>query len=379
MSYLDRIFNSLNQFGNWLSKQANNVDAWLKKLQAENMFSNLLNGVTGANMTNADVQASELSLSHQQILNEQEWQRKKEFYEMYESPGALVNQYKNAGLNPMLLGGSGAGASATGGIGSSGSAPASSGGGDPSALFSLLSGVGNMMLRRKELDADIEVRKSEAQTHRMQAINYGNYLDALTRKTGSEADFLEQTFGVRLTEKDLDVKTKMQNLSYIEQLTSSEQVRQKLMSSGIRLNDANTAATLVQKGILEAQSRYSDKYFKAVADYQSAVADVEGVNASVYRHTLEKRKEAASAELSDIIIRAGFDARIFDGEAFEKSVSGTMTRKDKTELWAGLVKTIIGAGAAVGAVAMRSAASAVSPISYPGVAPAQFSSTPTMY
>lgn len=378
MTYLDKFFDGLNRFGAWMSKNLNNVDAWLKKVQAENMFSNLLNGVTGSHMTNAEVESSELSLSHQQILNEQEWERKQQFYEMYESPSAMVRQYKDAGLNPMLLGGSGAGASATGGIGSAGSAPASTGAGDPSALFSLLSGVGNMMLRRKELDADIDVRKTEAQTHRMQAINYGNYLDALTRKTGSEADFLEQTFGVRLTEKDLDVKTKMQNLSYIEQLTSSEQVRQQLMSSGIRLNDASTAATLVQKGILEAQSKYSDQYFKAVADYQRAVADVEGVNSSVYKHTLQKRKDAAEAALSDVIIRAGFDARIFDGEAFEKSVSGTMTKKDKTELWAGLVKTIIGAGAAVGAVAMRSA-NAVAPVSYPGVQPTQFSYSPTMY
>ena len=45
MTYLDKFFDGLNRFGAWMSKNLNNVDAWLKKVQAENMFSNLLNGV----------------------------------------------------------------------------------------------------------------------------------------------------------------------------------------------------------------------------------------------------------------------------------------------------------------------------------------------
>lgn len=129
----------------WLGK-------YLKQMlgNVKTAISNLRRKVFSTGMTDADIEASEMSLENQQILNEQEFQRKIDFYEMYESPQAQVRQIKQAGLNPALMYGGAPSVSASGGIGSPGSAPASAHASE--AMGSMLSSLLNMALQSKQLD-----------------------------------------------------------------------------------------------------------------------------------------------------------------------------------------------------------------------------------
>ena len=332
-------------------------------------FENWFKSITRSGMTDADKEAAALGLYNQQVLNDEEYQRKIDFYERYESFPAQVKQYQQAGFNPMLLANGGqAGASATGGVGSAGSADATSQGGSAAGLLSLIGTLSGISQKRQQMQQDKELRSYENETRRMQVENYGRYLDELTRRTSSEADFLEMSFGTRLNAADLDVKTKQQNLEYIQQLCNSEQVRQKLMRSGIKLNDANAAAVAVQTAIMTAQEKYSDRYFKAVAELQEAQASMQSVDASIYEKTKDARLKAAIFELSHVIISAGIDGAILESPSFAKACAGEMTKKEKAEFWGRLVPSVVGAVGVVGGVALKataaSAARGIVPPSY---------------
>lgn len=112
-------------------------------------------------MTQGQTERSETEFRNQQILNEEEWQRKLEWYQRFESPEAQVRQYKEAGLNPALLFGNGASVSASGGIGSAGSVSQASGTGDGlGAVLSGLLGIMNFGLQAKTVKSEIAQRRA---------------------------------------------------------------------------------------------------------------------------------------------------------------------------------------------------------------------------
>lgn len=112
------------------------------------MLKALASRLTGTALTPAEKEASALQLQNQQTLNEEDFQRKIDFYEMYESPEAMMRQYKSAGLNPALMYGGAPSVSASGGVGT-GSA------GMPSAqmesIAGILSAISGASLRSQEL------------------------------------------------------------------------------------------------------------------------------------------------------------------------------------------------------------------------------------
>ena len=72
------------------------------------VIPNFLKKISGSGMTDAEKEASDTSLRNAQILADEDYQRKIDFYERYESPEAQVLQYKSAGLNTALMFGNGA-------------------------------------------------------------------------------------------------------------------------------------------------------------------------------------------------------------------------------------------------------------------------------
>ena len=169
MSWND--FDSITDgFGDFMYLLKTSVLSWLKK-------------TTGSGMTNAEREIAATSLRNQQVLNQEEYDRKIDFYERFESPEAQVRQYKEAGLNPMLLAGSGAGAAASGGVGSAGSAPAQS-----ASMTDILGSILGFMFKKKQLDQEKSLREYENETQRMQVTNYGAYLDALTKGQQNKND-----------------------------------------------------------------------------------------------------------------------------------------------------------------------------------------------
>lgn len=335
--------------------------SWSEFYDAVSMFfGSWLKKVTGSGMTDAEKELALTSLSNQQILNQQEYDRKIDFYERFESPAAQVRQYKEAGLNPMLLAGSGAGAAASGGVGSAGSAPAQS-----SSMADILGSLLGFMTKKKQLDQEKALRMYENETQRLQVNNYGAYLAALTTGQEQKNSVFFEAFGVDMQGKEADIKAKEAQANYLNEVAGSEVVRRALMESGIRLNDSVTAINEIQKAVIKAQEKYSDSYFKAIAEISEAQATVAGIEASVESKLAEKGKEyqyhARVAECADMIFKAGMDLDIWEGEAFKKAISGEMTKKDWTGAVVSVLKTLIGAGAVVGASALRSSARGIVP------------------
>lgn len=330
----------------------------------------LIAKTTGSKMTPAEEQAADTTLKNQQLLNEEEYARKIDFYERFESPAAQVRQYKEAGLNPMLLAGNGASVSASGGVGSAGSASAQTSAG--SALGGVLSAVLGMVSKMKQIDTERsltssqqDINRYQAETARLQARNYGAYLAALTEGQNQKNSVFYEAFGVDMQNKQSDTKAKEAQASYLYEVAASETVRRSLMESGIRLNDSQTAMNEVQKAILKAQEKYSGRYFKAIAKISEYQSTIVAQDANVAERLGFKGKDflyhRAVAECADMIFKAGMDLDIWEGDAFKQAVDGRMTKKDWTSTVFSLLKTVLAGGAIVGSAAIRSAAKVVVP------------------
>ena len=127
------------------------------------VIDNLSKKYGGTGLTEREKEDADLQLHNQQILNEEEYERKVQFYQRFESPEAQVRQYQAAGLNPALMYGSGAGVSASGGIGTPGSAAApqmESGG--LTALMGMMSTMAQMQALKRQTDADVRLKSSQA-------------------------------------------------------------------------------------------------------------------------------------------------------------------------------------------------------------------------
>lgn len=294
-----------NGFGYFKSILSNLGNA-LNQLLTGDSLANLIKSLTHSGITDEARETMDLQLENQQLLNQQEYDRKIDFYERFESPEAQVRQYKQAGLNPMLLAGSGAGASASGGVGSAGSAgTAGASGGN---LFSAIASIAGVMNQQKQLmiqQQDADTRAYEAETRRNQSVDYMAYLRSLTRKTDVESSQMEEMF-------PLKKENLIQQTNKLLEEIKSEPVQRALMQSGIDLNTAEKALKYRQEAILAAQEKYSDKYFKAVAELTEAQARLAEVQNEFERRTLENRITGLNAEVNDMILQAGIDAKVFE-------------------------------------------------------------------
>lgn len=105
-----------------------------------------------------NAEQAEINRNFQSKEAEEAYERQVEFYETHQSPAAMVQQYKDAGLNPMLASGSVGGASSTPVASSpSGSAASSSSSSLPSVL-----GVAETVLNIKQALANIKKTEAEA-------------------------------------------------------------------------------------------------------------------------------------------------------------------------------------------------------------------------
>lgn len=370
------------------------------------LLTKLLIGVVGAavgfgvnravnkygNLSKADQQAAALTLENQQILNQQEYDRKIDFYERFESPEAMVRQYSNAGLNPMLLAGGGASVSATGGIGSAGSAAAgssssSSGAQSAGALGDVLNSLLQFKLGTEQVanqKRNLSIQEFNSQTERIRAQADADYKRSLLTGQGITNKWLDTLYGSQLSltsakERNYDSMSEMnaEHKRVFKELCESEQVRRDLMRSDIQLKDAQKASEQWHAAILAAQAKHSGEYFKALADLQSTNALLASGEYGIFQHSLEKRKEAAIAELSRVITEAGMQDEIFHGDAFKMHAAGKLTSGERFNTWMSFGKSVIGAGIAgasmYGSAALKAAATkAVAPFPvFPGTMPQQ--------
>lgn len=194
--------------GDWISKAlgvedssglgdyfADVVGNWAKKY-----------GETG--LTDREKESTDYQVAAQDMLNEQEYDRKVDFYERFESPEARVRQYKEAGLNPMLLSGNGASVSASGGVGAAGaaSAPASSPESGLAGIIGTIMQVKNFQLQKRSIESEILKRETETSANRIEN-KYRERANELRLKAQ------EQEIALKKSQEVINLQT-LEKLSY---------------------------------------------------------------------------------------------------------------------------------------------------------------------
>lgn len=154
------------------------------------------------NEFNADQARLNREFQAQQAQIARDWQE--EQYNKYSSPSAMVNQYKEAGLNPALM----YGANLQSGTGSSPSASGSTAGGSaiPNQIANM-TGIISDFLGLAQLKANIDKTKSEADVNR-----------AYADKSRSDIDLNKQT-----------IAESQSRISKMYEETKSESVKRGLM------------------------------------------------------------------------------------------------------------------------------------------------------
>ena len=305
-----------------------------------NVVNSILNKYTGAGLTRAEEAASEKQLENQRILNQEDYDRKVQFFKENESYQAQVRQMEEANLNPALMYQGGASVSASGGVGTGSASLPSSGGSD--LLAALLPTITNL----KKIQTDKELRQQELQIEQEKVAAYTSYLGAQTEGQNITNQWLDDMFGAQLQNIESDTEMKQANSELLASKLLTEGVQRELLRHNVKLVDAQKAAIEVQKAILQTQKKYADDYFSALAGYELALSELTSAQNTLFRKTLTDRADKAKWELLNLIVDTGKEFDIWSGDAFRLGNEGKMTEKEKTELWtdvlSGLLNTAVG-------------------------------------
>lgn len=314
-SLLDSFSSGLSSLGSGIRDTAGyfkdiigTISNGVKQLLTGDSLENLIKYYSHSGMTNDTKEAMDYSTELQRQLNMEEFERQVDFYQRFQSPQAMVQQYQDAGLNPMLLsGGAGAGASAQGGVGSPQSGPGN--GANPLQLIESLVGIQNQ-IKRVEQDYDInkqrnEIAMYEAQTRRMQAEDYTAYLRSRTDETNVRIEQMKERFPAEISK--LNEQTNL-----LKEQAKTVEGQRALQAAHIDLAKAEEALTLRQAAIAAAQEKYADKYFKLVAEYQNLINDAQSLSNEFARKTLQNRIDAVEYEMDELLFQAAIKAKDFE-------------------------------------------------------------------
>lgn len=308
---------------------------------------------TGSGLTDAEKEASDLSLQNMQTLSEEDYRRKLDFYERFESPSAMISQYKSAGLNPAMMFEGGASVNASGGVGV-GSAPAHSDS-DASVLVGLISSLGGLSQRFEQMKQERELREYNNETQRMQVKNYGDYLAAQTEGQRIKNQWLPTLFGMQVGNASSLDDLRAAQIKVAEDALKNNEVQRRLGEAGIkeseartRLLDAQSALTLVEKKLRETESKYYGEFLSLRNELMGLSKELGEANNSFVTKTLEDR----IAIVSQTLAKLTHEANITEWQDEKKGTK--MTLDYLTQVF----KTLGIVGAALGGAAIRSAGAA---------------------
>lgn len=344
-----------------------------------NLVNSIINKYTGAGMTRAQSQASEQQLENQRILNQEDYDRKVQFFQENESYQAQVRQMQAANLNPALMYQSGAGVSASGGVGSGSASLPDSGGSE------LLAALLPMITNLKRIETDKELRQQEIDIENKKADAYTSWLGSQTEGQNITNQWLDDMFGAQLQNIESDTEMKQANSELLASRLLSEGVQRDLMRHNIKLIDAEKAATEVQKAILQTQKVHADDYFSALAGYELALSELTSAQNTLFRKTLVDRADKAKWELLNLIVETGKEFDIWSGDAFRLGNEGKMTDKEKTQLWTGVISSLLNTGVGLaGGYMLGRGVKVPAPMSIPSYSPfdpssVRFPSVPSNY
>lgn len=167
-------------------------------------------------VTTGILQRNQTDLNEEMMRKQQQWQE--DMYNKYQSPEAMMRQYKNAGLNPYLLGNEGS----VGSIPSSSSAPM------PNASAPSM-GYGSAVAQQEQTNASLEYYSAVAGNQKAQAVHNMFMAVSEAMKHGTKnARMLLDEFAPQLRALDVDDDSfrKMFDSQFAEQdaMTSLRQI-----------------------------------------------------------------------------------------------------------------------------------------------------------
>lgn len=190
-----------------------------------------LDRLTGKQMTQADKDAAKMEYEYNDMLARNDYDRKIDFYQRFESPSALVSQWKGAGVNPMaLFGGSSPSVSASGGVGSGSVNASVSSGGESlvSGLISGLLGAGQLALSQGRLKLEkgrFELDQSDIESQ------------IRARDASTVAQEIDNRYKERMN--DLEIERRQTELNL-----TREQITNTIANRGLILANADYAKTM---------------------------------------------------------------------------------------------------------------------------------------
>lgn len=211
-------------------------DAWDKIKSSFNTVGkgvdNWFTGVTGSALTPAQREANEFSAKQAEL----DYQRQVDFYEQFQSPSAMMAQYRDAGINPALMQNNSLQPS-----GVSGGAPGSvspGGVGNPLDMITSVLGLVNSV---KQTNADVDLKESQA------GLN-----DATTGKVGKETEELGNRirFQVEILSQSLD--NMRAEFDKIRQDIEESKSRIRLQGSEVSKNLALTSVSTLEAAFLNS-------------------------------------------------------------------------------------------------------------------------------
>lgn len=230
-------------------------------IEGANSLTNLLaaitNRITGASLTPADREAAALQLSNQQTLNEEDFQRKIDFYERYESPQAMMQQYKAAGLNPALMYQGAPSVSASGGVGTGSAQSVSPAMESISSLIQAIGGI-SVQNHRMKLDYELKQRELELESRRVGAMEKSTDADVALKNFQSQNEFIR----AKWADKVFDVETKNVQARtdvLVDQLKTNS-VQRMLFNQNISESVARSSLYKVQTAIANSDAAVRDRY-----------------------------------------------------------------------------------------------------------------------
>lgn len=266
------------------------------------LFDALISRLTGAALTPAEKEASALQLQNQQTLNEEDFQRKIDFYERYESPQAIMNQYKAAGLNPALMYGGGASVSASGGVGTGSASMPSAG---VESIAGLVSAISGMSLRSKELqleqrmkERDLELEEERIGVQRMQAQAYADYLRSQREGQDITNLNLQRMFDLQAGE----VRAKTDALIDGLQSAAAQRI---LLRNQVSESQARSSLIRVQTAIANCDATVRQKYNAIMVRSAQLQYDMMSVDSKYQEQFITDALERNQKELTHLFIENG--------------------------------------------------------------------------
>lgn len=319
--------------------------------------------------------------------------RQRQFQENYLSPAAQLSSlaagYDSIGLNRMSLVGANPGVTSS----SVPQAASPSSGGSPS----LPSGIGDVFSsllsysnEKKRIDNDYKLRDRQldidSRRLQMQELYYktlGGYYGSKTTAQENE----NSIFGLRKQDLETNIQQKEANINQITQwiTESGSRVSVNNQQASLLFKEANYTDVLaagqeIQNQILAAQSKYSDQYFKAVAKIQECQSNIASFDSAAVKQYWNKKLLAYEKELQFMIDTAKEKSDWVNSDAWDKICQGRLNHGEKAQMWTGVVKSVVSAGVAAGAVVGSAAirANAFGGFALPGTLPRQFTMTPSL-